>query len=430
MARDATIKVAYIADTKELSASLKRAESALKDTGDVAERSADRAARALDERARPSLDNVAEGSDTVASKGAQAAGALSGLGDLVGGPVGTAMTTFGIGLQAAADSGDLLNAATDGISKRMLIMSGVALGIVAVLAGVALALKYAYDHSEPFRKAVDRLWSAIKRAGAQIRDALQPYIDRFSRWMQEKGTVLVNKLSVWINTKLVPAIGKIANWIATKLIPKLAEWASWFNKHIMPTLSKVVSFIVSKVIPWFVKLQTHGIGTVISGVRTFVRVISGIVGTVSRVISSVRSRFNSLVSFIRGLPGRIRGFLANIWSGVGSSLRAALNSALSLPLTIPSISVGGVHVGGQTLIPRLAQGGIIKATPGGQLINAGEAGYDEMVIPLDGRHQLGGQNVTININVTAGVGDPVAIGREVAGFIKAYVAAGGRVRIA
>lgn len=63
--------------------------------------------------ARAGLDTTAEGADELASKGSQAAGALGGLGDLIGGPFGAAMQTGGIAMQAAADSGDLLNAALE-----------------------------------------------------------------------------------------------------------------------------------------------------------------------------------------------------------------------------------------------------------------------------------------------------------------------------
>lgn len=59
------------------------------------------------------LDTTAEGADELASKGSQAAGAMAGLGDLIGGPFGAAMQSGGIALQAAADSGDLLNAALE-----------------------------------------------------------------------------------------------------------------------------------------------------------------------------------------------------------------------------------------------------------------------------------------------------------------------------
>jgi hypothetical protein len=48
-------------------------------------------------------------------------------------------------------------------------------------------------------------------------------------------------------------------------------------------------------------------------------------------------------------------------------------------------------------IPRMADGGIIKASPGGTLALIGEAGKDEAVIPLDRMGGMGGNNITINV---------------------------------
>jgi len=77
-----------------------------------------------------------------------------------------------------------------------------------------------------------------------------------------------------------------------------------------------------------------------------------------------------------------------------------------------------------------ADGGIVKATPGGILGRIGEAGRDEAVIPLDraGNLTYGQGGNTININVNAGIGsDPVAVGREVVNAIKRYESTNGKV---
>lgn len=76
---------------------------------DAAGDAADRAAR--------DFDGAAEGADTVASKGAQAAGAMGGLGELIGGKFGGGMQAAAIGMQAAADAGDLVNVAIEGGGK-------------------------------------------------------------------------------------------------------------------------------------------------------------------------------------------------------------------------------------------------------------------------------------------------------------------------
>lgn len=147
------------------------------------------------EQASGRMDSVAESSDRVASKGAQAAGALSGLGGLVGGTFGTAMATAGVATQALADSGDLLNVITESAIVRKIkdtavtiaqttatiaksaadkaataaqwalnaAMSAnpVALLVIALIALVA-AIVIAYKKSDKFREIVDKTFSAIR----------------------------------------------------------------------------------------------------------------------------------------------------------------------------------------------------------------------------------------------------------------------------
>ena len=65
-------------------------------------------------------------------------------------------------------------------------------------------------------------------------------------------------------------------------------------------------------------------------------------------------------------------------------------------------------------IPRLAEGGIVKARPGGILANIGEGGKDEAVIPLDRMNDFGGK-IEIRIDTFVGerqfaekIGDEIA----------------------
>jgi len=103
------------------------------------------------------------------------------------------------------------------------------------------------------------------------------------------------------------------------------------------------------------------------------------------------NKFVSFVNFLRSIPGRVRGALSSMWDGLKSGFRAAINWVIgkwnSLHFTIPSFSVFGHSFGGGTIgvpnIPQLAQGGLVKATPGGTLVNVGEGGRDEAVVPLD-----------------------------------------------
>jgi hypothetical protein len=106
------VRMSVVADVKDAVTGMGQAGTAAQNMGKDFDRAGDQARNAA-----ANMDGLGEGADTVASKGSQAAGALTGLGDLVGGPFGTAMQTGGIAMQAAADAGDLLNVAVEGGAK-------------------------------------------------------------------------------------------------------------------------------------------------------------------------------------------------------------------------------------------------------------------------------------------------------------------------
>jgi hypothetical protein len=141
------------------------------------------------------MDAAAGGADELASKGSQAAGAMGGLGSLIGGPFGMAMQTGGIGLQAMADSGDLLNAALENsivttarskvatigktvadkasaaatkvmtVAQKALNLAQKASPVLLIVAGVILlvgAIVLAYKRSETFRRIVDKAMGVAK----------------------------------------------------------------------------------------------------------------------------------------------------------------------------------------------------------------------------------------------------------------------------
>src|SRR5690606_31611253 len=123
---------------------------------------------------------------------------------------------------------------------------------------------------------------------------------------------------------------------------------------------------------------------------------------VSQARDWIVGRFNSVVDFVRGLPGRISSAARGMWDGIRNAFRAAINWIIdrwnSLSFTLPSVNIPGLgKVGGFTLntpnIPRLAQGGIVPATPGGRIVRVAEAGQAEAVIPLDRLEDMLGPQV-------------------------------------
>lgn len=122
--------------------------------------------------------------------------------------------------------------------------------------------------------------------------------------------------------------------------------------------------------------------------------------------------WDTIVNTIKAMPGRISAAARGMFDGIKNAFRSAINWIVDkwndLSFSIggfdppgPGPKFGGVTVGTPN-IPRLAQGGIVRAQPGGILANIGEGRYDEAVVPLDGR-RLGGGDV--NLYVTGVIDD-------------------------
>jgi len=82
---------------------------------------------------------------------------------------------------------------------------------------------------------------------------------------------------------------------------------------------------------------------------------------------------------------------------------AAMRAMAELGPIVGTIAAGLIYATGATSVAiasstRLADGGIVKSTPGGIQATIGEGGKDEAVIPLDEGMGLLGTNITINVN--------------------------------
>jgi TP901 family phage tail tape measure protein len=125
----------------------------------------------------------------------------------------------------------------------------------------------------------------------------------------------------------------------------------------------------------------------------FRKIVDKVFGAIKTGVKMAIDQFKSMVNIVK----EVFNGIARLWN----------NTFGKLKITIPNIK--GLPGRGQTFsipqIPMLADGGIVKASPGGTLAIIGEGGKDEAVIPLDRMGSMGGNNVTINVNG----GDPQAV---------------------
>lgn len=116
------------------------------------------------------------------------------------------------------------------------------------------------------------------------------------------------------------------------------------------------------------------------------------IGTVfSKVWDGIKGAFTGAWDFITRTIDGARTVFGKVGDAIIAAFKGAINFIIRgwnrIEFKIPGFKIGPIGYSGFTLglpdIPELAQGGIIRPTPGGTLARIGEAGRAERVEPLD-----------------------------------------------
>lgn len=133
-------------------------------------------------------------------------------------------------------------------------------------------------------------------------------------------------------------------------------------------------------------------------------------------------------SAINGYISMFENFVNFFLGGINAIIRGLNKLKVELPATpmSPALTIGvNIPEIPKVSIPRLAEGGIVRARPGGILANIGEGRFDEAVVPLDGKNRFG---ATVNITVNAGIGtNGGQVGAQIVDAIRKYERSSGPV---
>lgn len=129
-------------------------------------------------------------------------------------------------------------------------------------------------------------------------------------------------------------------------------------------------------------IAKRGIGWLSDGVRNASNKFSNLRSAGSRALDVIRSGARNASSVVSSLGNVI----SRVISGFGRLISAARNAANRARSIISNIA---------SRIPGLAEGGIVKARPGGTPVIIGEGGKDEAVIPLESNYN----NVKKGVNL-------------------------------
>jgi hypothetical protein len=272
---------------------------------------------------------------------------------------------LGRGVPILKSVGQWMSANTGTVKALGIALAAIAGTILAVNAGLMI-----YHGIMAVVKAATVVWTAVN------------WLLNLSIW--------ANPVT-WIVLGIMAAIAVIV-LIATKTdwFQKLWGWAwggikaaalfvwNWIKNTLWPGIQSVWNGIVAGA-----KMVWRGIQLYFGFWKgLFTTVVGWAIGVKDRVVNG----FNKVVSFVKGLPARIRSAASGMWNGIKDSFRAAVNWLIgkwnNFQLTLGGGSVMGINIPSITLstpnIPYLAAGGIVTRPT---LAVLGERG-PEAVVPL------------------------------------------------
>lgn len=276
--------------------------------------------------------------------------------------IAAAATAIGLALKGISAASGVV-----GIFSSLAAMGpvGIALAVVAaVLVLLAGAFTILYTKSESFRTAVGNAFKVVT-------ENVIPAIKDLYNWWKDKILPIIQEAITKIGTALKDAFNKVKEAIMNNKDELIKIWNAF--KTVYEFLAKYIYPILATVASFLIKVFAASISNVINVVGFFVRRVEDVVnalGWLKNKATEVKdwlvARFNDVVNFMRGLPGRISSATSGMWDGIKSAFKHAINWVIEKwnNLSFPAISVGGVQLTpsiGTPNIGYLAKGGPAQA---------------------------------------------------------------------
>jgi hypothetical protein len=325
-----------------------------------------------------------------------------------------------LAMDIAAATGKPLSTVTDALAKayggntaalakldpklKGLIKGGLdAEGAMSVLAdtfGGAASTKAntAEGQFQRLKVSLDETKETIGAALIPIIQKVLPFLTRMGTWASE-------------NTSTFLIIAGVIGGIAAAIVLVNTAMSIWTTVTTVFTGVMAAFNAVMAMNP--IVLIVIGIGLLIAALVIAYKKFEGFRKVVDTVFKFIAGAVSGSLDLIKGYFSTVLGFYKTIFNGIASLWNNTIGKlSFKVPGWVPGLGGKGFDVPN---IPMLAAGGIVTSPT---LAMIGEAG-PEAVVPLSraGEFGMGGG---VNITIQAGVGDPVAIGREVQKVMNAY----------
>ena len=275
-------------------------------------------------------------------------------------------------------------------SMRGLVKEGASFNeIGAIMAetfggAAATAAETAEGRFKRMQVAIGETQESIGAALLPIVEKLLPYLERMAKWVSE-------------NTDLIVKVGVAVGGFAAAILVLNAAITAWEVITKAATAAQLLFNLAMNANP--IVLATTAIVAIGAAVVLAYKKFEPFRDIINSIGSALKTAFTATVDAIKtGLTAYV-----NVYKGLFKLVAKAWNSTIGgfgfeVPSWVPGLGGKGFKI---PEIPMLAQGGIVTAPT---LAVVGEAG-PEAVIPLDRLGQMGGGNVTINVNG----GDPESV---------------------
>jgi len=311
-----------------------------------------------------------------------------------------------LAMDIAAATGKPLSTVTDALSKAY----G---GNTKALAKLSPELKDLIKDGLSTEDAMMVLSNTFSGSATTAANTAQGQFKRLSLSLQETKESIGAALMPAVE-KVLPVLSQIGNWasehtttflVLAGAIGTLAGVILAYNAYlklqaaytIAATVATAAFNLVMSLNP--ISLVVIAIAALIAGLVLAYKKFEGFRNIVDSVFSVIQTVVEVSIGVIKGYFETLYNFYKGIFNGIAKLWNNTVGKlSFKVPDWVPGLGGKGFDVPN---IPMLADGGIVTSAT---LAMIGEKG-PEAVIPLDRMSQMGGNNVTINVNG----GDPNAV---------------------
>ena len=252
-----------------------------------------------------------------------------------------------------------------------------------------------------------RLSISLAETKESIGAALLPAVNAVLPYLQKLGQFASE------NTTAFLAVAGVIGTLAGIILAYNAYLKLQAAYTIAATVATAAFNLVMSLNP--ISLMVIAIAALIAGLVLAYKKFEGFRNIVDSIFSVINTVVTSSIGVIKSYFETLLGFYKGIFNGIATLWNNTIGKlSFKVPSWVPGLGGKGFDVPN---IPMLAEGGIVTSAT---LAMIGEKG-PEAVIPLDRMSQIGGNNVTINVNG----GDP----QSVVNALRTYMRQNGSVPI-